>query len=921
MAEALKMSKEKTTMSAKTIIATLAATLGLAAFAAAPALASEQIESFSTTSSTTEAGGHPDLITSFRLENPGQPEAAQNVTYDAPEGVFGNPNATTRCSQADFALSSCSTNAQVGIVTVRANHGGDPNSLLGTVPVFSLIPGAEQTALFAFQMPILNTPITIPVSVRTGSDYGLRFTVQDISQSDPLRGVDMTLWGFPAIPAHNTQRFSKGSPGNPPGCPLKADTSCISNALASSDQFHPLTSNPTICTGQPLVTKLTVQTYQDPGNATTAESSYEPTTECQREKFNPVTAANLTTNEADAPSGMDLVLKSPQFLSFAASPSQIRSSTVTMPPGLTINPDAADGQSMCTDAQVHLKDDGPSQCPDNSKIGTFEVKSPAIDNPLIGSLYIGEPQPGNQYRVFMVATGSGINAKLTASFHPDPKTGQLLLQTQNLPQVAFEEFDMHLFASDRGLLATPTHCSVYPVSAQFFPWNDQLSDQTSADFISVGAGPHGAPCPAQNRPFNPRLAAGTSNAKAGAFSSFTLKLDREDGDQFLGDLNFKMPPGFTGDLRGISYCPEASIAAAANNLGRTEQVLPSCPASSQVGTTNVAAGPGTHPFHAVGKMYMAGPFKGAPLSLVAITPALAGPYDYGVVVVRVALHVNPLTAQVSAVSDTVPSIIGGIPIRMRSIQVNIDRPKFTINPTNCSAFAVESQGIGDQGAIANFSSPFHAVNCATLPFKPKMTITQLGSRKQTKRNQDPSLRFDLNTRPGDANIKSVAVTLPKAFAVDQRHLGNICSRAQLAAEHCAGRQAIGMVSTETPLLDKPLAGPAYAVSGFGKLPHLAFILAGQVTIIPEAESSSVKGGHLKTVVPTVPDAPIGHFRLTLFGAKQGYLVNTRDLCAAPAVTTVEYTAQNNKKLTQKVAAKTACSKRARRAAKRHRGGH
>jgi hypothetical protein len=373
-----------------------------------------------------------------------------------------------------------------------------------------------------------------------------------------------------------------------------------------------------------------------------------------------------------------------------------------------------------------------------------------------------------------------------------------------------------------------------------------------------------------------------------------------------------MPPGFTGDLRGITYCPEASIAAAATKLGREERADPSCPASSEIGTSNVAAGPGGHPFHAVGKMYLAGPFQGAPLSLVSITPALAGPYDYGTVVIRVALHIDPKTAQVSADSETVPEIIGGVPIRMRTIQVNIDKPNFTINPTNCSPFAVTSEGIGDQGTVASFSSYFQVVNCSTLSFKPRMTIKQLGGHKQTTRAKDPSLRFDLYTRDGDANLKSVAVTLPKAFAIDQRHLGNLCSKAELAATRCAGKAAIGTVSVNTPLLEKPLSGTAYAVSGFGKLPHLAFILNGQVTLVPEAESSSVKGGHLKTVVPIVPDAPIGHFQLTLYGGKRGYLTNTRELCASSAVTTVEYIAQNGKKLTQRATAKTACKAKPRK---------
>jgi hypothetical protein len=584
---------------------------------------------------------------------------------------------------------------------------------------------------------------------------------------------------------------------------------------------------------------------------------------------------------------------------------------------LTVNPDAADGQRACTDEQANFTSEGPSNCPDNSKIGTFELHTIALDGPLEGAIYIGDPTPYSQYRLFLIADGFGIHAKLEATVRPDPATGQLTIELIDLPQVPFDTIGMHLFASDRGLMATPTHCTLYPVSARFFPWNSLLADQTSVQFFGLDSGPGGVLCPPQTRPFNPRLVAGTSTAQAGAFSNFHLKLDRDDGDQFLSDVNFKMPPGFTGDLRGISYCPESAIQAAANNLGRAEQASTSCPASSQIGTTNVAAGPGGHPFHAVGKMYLSGPFKGAPLSLVAVTPALAGPYDYGTVVIRVALHVDPLTAQVSALSETMPQIIGGIPIRMRSIQVNIDRDHFTINPTNCSPFTVDSQGIGDQDTVTNFSSYFNAVNCATLPFKPKMAVSQIG-RKGTRRATNPQLQFDLRTRAGDANIKSLSVTLSHAFEIDQRHLGNICSEKELAANQCAGRTPIGKATTTTPLLDQPLSGPAYAVSGSGGLPRLAFVLNGQVNLVPRAETRTTPGGQLKTTVPVVPDAPIGHFRLIVFGGKAGYLINTRDICKHTPVTEVTYTAQNGKIRNESVKLKASCGKKSKRA-KRHQG--
>ena len=394
-----------------------------------------------------------------------------------------------------------------------------------------------------------------------------------------------------------------------------------------------------------------------------------------------------------------------------------------------------------------------------------------------------------------------------------------------------------------------------------------------------------------------------------------MELNREDGDQFLEHVNFTMPPGLTANLHGVTYCPDAAIAQAANTLGRVEQASPGCPASSEIGTSNVAAGPGIHPFHATGKIYLAGPFQGAPLSLVVVTPALAGPYDYGTVVVRVALHIDPQDAHVIADSQAVPEIIGGIPLRIRSIEVNIDRPNFMINPTNCSEFHTTSEGVGDQGTAVSFSSPFIAVNCATLPFTPKLTITQLGGRKATRRAKQPSLQFNLNTMPGDANLKSVALTLPKAIHIDQEHLGNLCDRTELAADQCKGKTQLGTVTDETPLLEKPLEGPAYAVSGFSVLPHVVFILGGQVTVMPEGISTTVSGGRLRTVIPVIPDVPIGHFRLSLFGGAQGYLENTESLCGSPQVSTVEIDAQNGKKLTQHVKAKTAC--KAKKKQKRH----
>jgi hypothetical protein len=909
--------KERINVNSRTLGSVVAVAVGLLAIIAAPAQASMQISSFTSSSSNSQAGAHPDLTTSFTLDEPGVQEAAKNVIFNAPTGLFANPSAALRCTSLDFALEQCPSNAQVGLATIYANYEGNPSELLGTAPIYDLTPGEDQTGLLGLIVPTIGIPIQIPVAVRTASDYGLRFTVSELTQQFPLAQAKLTFWGYPVSPAHTLERFSKGEPGKPAGCPGSATASCA-KGVAATIPNHPLIDNPTVCTGQPLRSTLTVESYQDPSHPTTGEAEYQATSLCEKETFDPVLLGNLTTEESDSASGLDIELHAPQFLGESPAPSQLRSAIVSLPPELTINPDAADGQAACSDALANFGSEGPAACPDSSKIGTFSISTPALDEDLIGSIFIGQPLPGNQYRLFLIANGSGIHAKLTGVFRPDPATGQLTMEMRDLPQAPFEEFQLHLFASDRGLLATPTRCGLSTLSAEFIPWNDVLPKVKSSVDLSLGTGPGGSLCPGLVRPFHPRLEAGTSNPAAGAFSDFHLKLDRDDGDQFLGDLNFKMPPGFTGDLRGISYCPEVAIAAAAQKLGRDEQAAPSCPASSQIGTTNVAAGPGSHPFHAVGKMYLSGPFKGASLSLAAITPALAGPYDYGTVVIRVALHVDPLSAQVSALSETMPQIIGGVPIRMRSIQVNIDKPNFTINPTNCSPFTVDSQGIGDQGTITDFSSYFNAVNCATLPFKPKMKIRQLGGRKNTRRATNPQLQFDLRTRPGDANIKSLSVTLSSAFEIDQRHLGNICSEKELTEKQCAGRTPIGKATTTTPLLDQPLSGPVFAVSGSGGLPRLAFILNGQVNLVPRADTVTVGGGRLQTTVPVVPDAPIGHFRLNVFGGKTGYLINTRDICTHTPVTQVAYTGQNGKTRTESIKVKATCGKKKAKAKRHHR---
>ena len=481
------------------------------------------------------------------------------MIFKAPQGLFGNPNAVTECTSSDFDLDQCPANSQTGLITVYANFKGDSDYLLGTAPIFAREPVEEDTALLAFIVPTLNIPISIPVTVRTASDYGLTFTVSDISQLVPLAAADLTFWGFPADEFHNNERFPRGAPGEPANCPELTDTSCLGGANPASIPARPFTDNPTTCTGDSLPAVLEVQTYRDPERLSKAESSYPAIEGCKAEVFRPVLYSSPTTTETDAASGLNIELSAPQFLGFAVSPSEIKSAAVTLPPGFTINPDAADGQTACSKQQANFESEGPANCPDSAKIGTFSIGTEALSGPLEGAVYIGEPQAGDQYRLFMVASGFGINAKLVGSVKPNPETGQVTTYFENLPQVPFDDFQLHLFSGERALMATPIACTIYTTKAEFYPWNALLAEQESGQVFGLESGPHSAACPGQVRPFSPSLVAGTSNPEAGGFSSFTLKLNREDGDQFLGKLNFTMPPGLTANLRGVTYCPEAAI--------------------------------------------------------------------------------------------------------------------------------------------------------------------------------------------------------------------------------------------------------------------------------------------------------------------------------------------------------------------------
>ncbi len=783
-------------------------------------------------------------------------------------------------------------------------------------------------------------------SARTGSDYGLetKIAVPDLV---PLHHSDQILWGVPAAKSHNPLREefggslgpglgqlcdANGVPATPnvdqPLAPLSGPNTAVlgcgatnsGEGVSSNSPPEPFIENPTAC-GEAAQSGVDLLAYD--GTETSASAPFPEVTGCDQLSFNPSLAARPSTAATDSPSGLDVELTVPQFESpTVPSPSEIRGTEMVLPEGFTVNSNAADGKTSCTDQEASFGTTNAAQCPDASKIGTLNIETALLPGPLPGYLYLGKPLPGNRYRIFLVADGFAVHVKLAGRIVPDPKTGQLKVIFEDLPETPFQKFSLHIFGSERGALATPTKCGAYEIKTTFTPWDAVLGKQSSSTFFEINQGPNGASCPAATRPFNPGFEAASEGNTAGAHSPFGLRLTRADGDQFLSALNVKTPPGFSATLKGIPYCSNAAIAAAASAgySGVGEQRNPTCPAASQVGEVIGGAGAGSRPFYAPGKAYLAGPYKGAPLSLVVVVPAVSGPYDLGNIVVRNALYIDPESAQVSAVSDPLPQIIEGIPLRVRSVLVKLNRPAFTLNPTNCDPHAVQATLGGAEGAAATPSAHFQVANCANLPFAPKLAIKLKGG---TKRSDHPALRATLKTRPGDANIAKLVVALPHAEFLDQSHIGTVCTRVQFAAKACPAASIYGHAVATTPLLDQPLEGPLYLRSSSHQLPDLVFALKGPpsqpIEVSAAGRVDTGPSGGIRTSFETVPDAAISSFVLTTAGGKKGLLENSTDICRTPQRASVKATGQNGKRSSQSAALEANCKGKGRHG--RHKREH
>jgi hypothetical protein len=865
-----------------------------------------------------QAGSHPyELVTTVDLTTMGPfslpTESLKTQKVDLPVGFAGDPSAVARCSDEQLDNQKCPRDSQVGLVEIIQAQLA-PQPLVIIAPLYNMETPLTEPAEFGF-VPVL-FPVRSHVSVRTDGDYGLSYELQNIPQPTSVTASVVKLWGVPGASAHDAERAQL--------CQFLPEFSlrqCIpvgGGPGPVEGPHKPFLTNPTSCEGQSLVTKVTAASWQNPGVSTTATDETAPIEGCDQLEFEPKLEARPTTNRADSPSGLDVNLEIPQHEDLdgigRATP-HLRDAVVTLPEGLVINPSSANGLQACTPAQIGLTtpvgaphasfDLAKPSCPDSASIGRVEVDTPAFEDPLKGVVYLASPHQnpfGSLLSLYLVIEGHGLVIKLPGKVTTDPQTGRITSSFEENPQLPVSALRLNLFAGALAPLRTPATCGQYTTTSVMTPWSAPQSGPpaTPKDEYAISQGAGGASCATSEAslPNAPSFEGGSTSPIAGTYKPFVVNLRREDGSQQFSSVTLTPPPGLLARLAGTATCSDAALAAAAAKTGTEENANPSCPAASQVGTVYAQAGAGPTPYNAPGKAYLAGPYKGASLSLAIVTPATAGPFDLGTIVVRTALNVNPLSAQVTAVSDPIPTILQGIPLDIRSVSIRLDKPEFTLNPTSCDPMSVLGSVTSTLNQGAALSDPFQLGECGRLGFKPKLTLSLKG---QVKRTGNPALTAVLKAPAGEANIADTTVLLPSTTFIDNRHISNPCTRVQFNENACPAKSILGTATAYTPLLEKPLTGPIYFRSNGGEreLPDLVADLNGQihVTLVGFIDSAGKKGSEkrrLRTRFENVPDAPVSKVVLSLYGGKRGLIQNSVNLCKHPGQATVQMEAQNGK---------------------------
>lgn len=877
-----------------------------------------------------QAGSHPfDMTTSFELNLDSSGETrgeyyTKDISVNTPPGFAGSIVSVPQCPIANLALSAngvgvgCPTSSQVGVAEVLFGDGGGTYFNAGIVPVYNIVPSDGGTAEIAWRVLTLVQPVII--SDRTDGDYGLNSQTTNISTFLPFAGLKLTLWGVPADPRHDAERFLPengvaclcfgGKPGGQNGEPLSDSapptafltnpTKCGSaneyDAMFMGDGWeHPGLFDPS--DGRPDLS--------DPNWATSTTSMYPAgVTGCNKLTFNPSLSVTPDTTQADSPSGYGIDLHVPQSTAPGdfATPA-LDNAVATLPQGLAISPGAADGLQACTDNsaeppgspgnEIGLGSNAQPMCPHASQIGTVTLTTPLLPDVLEGEVYLSADHLNNNYAVFIVIRGEGLLVKLKSTVVANPVTGQLTASFLNNPEFPFSDFVLHFYGGPRAVFVNPSSCGPATTSIDLTPWSagpGGTGDATPSSTFGVSFDGLGGACPSP-QPFAPSFTAGTTSIQAGGYSPFSATFSRSDGDQRIDHVQVKTPVGLLGTLANVPLC------------GEPQASLGTCSAASQIGHVTVGVGSGAAPLflpipgQPANPVYLTGPYKGAPFGLSFVIPAIAGPYNLGTVVVRATINVDPNTAALTITSDPLPTIIDGIPIQVKTINVLIDRPDFVFNPTNCSPMSMGGSATSREGSTASFSSPFQVTGCGDLSFKPGFKVSTSGHTSRANgASLDARLSFPTSALGHQANIAQVKVDLPKQLPSRLTTLQKACPAGTFEANPgaCPSGSVVGVAKALTPTLPDLLSGPVYFVSHGGEaFPDLVIVLQGDGVRVDLTGSTFIsKSGITSSTFKTVPDVPVSSFELYLPEGHGSALAANGNLCNSKLMMPTMFTAQN-----------------------------
>ena len=900
-----------------------------------------------------QAGGHPFQLTASLQFNTNaldigpsrgassiqQPALPRNLRFPLPAGLVGNATAAPRCEMTEFfellPKDSCQPQAAIGVASVTLIERNTLGLTRIAVPVFNLPPAPGEPARFGFV--IKGSPIVIDTALDSDDKYRVVAEVRNATQLADVLASTVTFWGTPGDPKHD---LSRGW-----ACTNRFEGEELLPCERPDDLGEvPFLRQPVSCT-TPLDFDAQIEPWNTPLGSVVDKASYGGGTMsgCNKVPFDPKISASPSSKLAEAPSGLSFSVKMPNsglLNKEAVAEGQPKKVEVELPEGMTLNPSAAEGLAVCTPADYAREkyNSRPGDgCPDASKLGNVEIDTPLIEENPKGSLYIAKSydNPFNSLlAVYIIARSPerGVLVKLPVKIEPNEQTGQLIATVDNAPQTPFTSFDLSFREGGRAPLVTPPACGDYAIRARFTPWSAQDPDNpapnevvTRTSSFEVQRGVDGGACPPGGvPPFDPDFEAGSINNNAGSHTDFNMRLIREDGEQNMTRFSAVLPPGVLGKLAGIDKCPDSAVAKAKARTGpqggHEEIADPSCPANSEIGRSLVGAGVGSVLTRVPGKVYLGGPVNGAPLSVIAITPVVAGPFDVGTVVVQEALTLNPKTAEVEvdgSASDPIPHILKGIPAKLRDLRVYVDRPDFIINPTSCDESSARSTLFGSYLDLfstaddkpVDLATRFQAANCANLGFKPNLKLNLKGG---TRRGGHPGLKALYGPRKGDANVKGLVVRLPRSAFLDQAHIRTICTRVQFAADNCPKGAQYGYIRAWTPLLEEPLQGPVWLRSSNHKLPDLVFDLHGLVDVEVATRIDSQRGG-IRATVQAAPDAPLSKVELRMQGGKKGLIINSRNLCSRFSRANVQFSGHNGKEASANPVMRAQCGKGKRKA--------